>query len=84
MNPTTRNFSISTLMVANLDGCSGRCFLRTDVMSGQVLMQCLTIEGSRPGISMDQGQTSLCMTKQKYLVIFLEEVFIGGDFLRSA
>jgi hypothetical protein len=47
-----RNLSISALIAATLDGCSGHCFWRTGVMSSQVSMRYSTIEGSRLGISM--------------------------------
>jgi hypothetical protein len=36
MNPTTCNFSITALMIAALDGCNGRCFCHTGVISGHV------------------------------------------------
>jgi hypothetical protein len=47
MNPVSRNLSILALMAASLNGCSGRCFWQTSVISSYVSMQCLTIEGSR-------------------------------------
>ena len=71
MNPTVRNLSISALIAATLDGCSGRCFWRTGVMLGQVSMRCSTIKGSRPGISVyDQVKISLNYWKRAlYAVI---------------
>jgi hypothetical protein len=60
-----RNLSISALIVVALDGCSGRCFWHTGVMSGQVSMRCPTIEGSRPVISLyDQAKISLYSWKR--------------------
>jgi hypothetical protein len=65
MNPAVRNLSISTLIAAALDGCSGRCFWRTGMMSGQMSMWCSTIDGSRPGISVyDQAKISLYSWKR--------------------
>jgi hypothetical protein len=59
MNPAVCNLSISALIAATFDGCSGHCFWRTGVMSGQVSMRCSTIEGSMPGISVyDQAKIS--------------------------
>jgi hypothetical protein len=69
MKPAARNLSISALIAAALDGCSGRCFWRTGVMSGQVSMRCSTIEGSRPGISVyDQAKISLYSWKKDLYV----------------
>jgi hypothetical protein len=46
-------------MVAALDGCNGRFFCRTGVISGHVSIRCSTIEGSRSGISVyDQEKMS--------------------------
>jgi hypothetical protein len=60
VNESSRaQFVVSALIAAALAGCSGRCFWRTGVMSGQVSMRCSTIEGSMPGISVyDQANIS--------------------------
>jgi hypothetical protein len=70
MKPAACNLSMSALMAVALDGCSGRCFWRTGVMSGQVSIRCSTIEGSRPGISMyDQAKISLYSLKRALYVV---------------
>jgi hypothetical protein len=51
MNPAVHNLLISTLIAVALDGCNGCFFCCIGAISGHVLVQCLKIEGSRPGIS---------------------------------
>ena len=50
MKNVMRNFSISSLIAATLDGCSGCCFCHTGVILGHVSIRCSKIEGSRSGI----------------------------------
>jgi hypothetical protein len=38
MKPTVHNLSIFSLMATSLNGCRGRCFWQTGVISGQVSM----------------------------------------------